>query len=105
MATENESADRRLELLAQTFETLALCANELRAARARFDPSALDMALNFIGARFFFATPEKEKWQEDQYRHWIQDAPIACQKLIEISRGRTITRRDVALMFKAPPPD
>jgi hypothetical protein len=104
MATENESADRRLELLAQAFETLALCAKELTSARVKFEPSALDMALNFIGVRFFFSTPERKEWQEEQYRHWIQDAPIACQKLIEMSRGRTITRHDVALMFKAPPP-
>src|SRR5882762_2901023 len=102
MATGSQSADRRLELLAQAFETLAVCTKTLSAAQVRFEPSALDLSLNFIGARFFFATPQKEEWQQDQYRHWIQHAPIACQQLIEKPRGQMITKRDVAAMFKAP---
>jgi hypothetical protein len=105
MVTQSESADQNLELLAKAFETLAVCTNRLVKAGVRFEPAALDLALNYIGRRFFFATPERRAWQEDQYRHWIQDAPNVCQNLIDASYRRTVTKNDVALLFKAPPPD
>jgi hypothetical protein len=71
----------------------------------RFDPDALDLALNLIGQRFFFTSPPKRDWQRAQFEHWIQDGPDACRTLINQSYERTVTKKDVALLFKAPPPE
>jgi hypothetical protein len=105
MAIQTQSSDENLELLAKAFATLSECTNQLVSAKVRFDPDALDLALNFIGRKFFFTAPGTRGWQRDQFEHWIQDAPDACRTLINRSYGRTVTRRDVALLFKAPPPE
>jgi len=105
MVTVKERPDQNLELLARAFETLAVCTNRLADAGVRFEPDALDLALNYIGRRLFFSTPERRAWQADQYRHLIDDAPSVVEQLIERSDRGVLTRNEVALLFKAPPPE
>jgi hypothetical protein len=104
MASQTESADENLKLLAKVFETLSECTNELVEAGVEFEPEALDLALNQIGQRFFFANPGNLAWRKDQYQHWIQDAPDVSKSLVNRFNRGPVTKFEVALLFKAPPP-
>ena len=107
MANENVPDNDRLILLAGVFDVLASSTKRLMSVGVQFEPSALDAALNMIGARLFFSNPDRRGWQRQEFRHWIKDGTAECEKLIEISRGgaKTLTTRDVGLVFKAPPPE